>query len=63
MRALDSSSSWLCVGEPHIQQVHKTGHEIICGRHEAAATGNRKRDDWTSSWEYVCSGVIDFLGF
>ena len=29
------------------------------GRQEAAATGNTKWDVWTSSWEFVCSGVLD----
>ena len=40
---------------------HKTGYERTCGRREAAAKGNRKRELCTSSWEYVCSGVLYLL--
>ena len=35
------------------------GQERNCGRLKAAATVYRRWDVWTSSWEYVCSGVLD----
>ena len=57
-----SSSSWLCVGELLIQQVHKVGQERICGRHEAAAW-NKKWDVWDIQLGIRLLWCPRFVGF
>ena len=61
VRAHDSSGSWPCLEEIGTLQVYKTDPERTCGRRYAAAKGNRKRNVGTTSWIYVCSGLLDVL--